>query len=84
MTNYFWILGNLSKYLYDNPKPRFKEMIKLSTGVIYQIKCIVNNYFIAFSINLSNNSEYEIPTASNNFGYILILVNPGIVFISFI
>ena len=36
-------MGNLSNYLYDNPKPRFKEMIKLSIGVIYQIKCMINN-----------------------------------------
>ena len=45
-------------------------------------------YFLHFfngnSINLSINSEYETPTALNSFGYILIFVNPGIVFISFI
>ena len=37
-----------------------------------------------FSINLSSNSVYVIPTASNNLGYILIFVKPGIVLISLI
>lgn len=36
------------------------------------------------SINLSSSSLYFIPILSNNLGYILILVNPGNVFISFI
>jgi len=41
-------------------------------------------YLLANSIKLSSNFSYKIPTASNNFGYILILVKPGNVFISFI
>ena len=41
------------------------------------------SYFTAFSINIPNNLLYESPVFSNNLGYILIFVNPGIVFISF-
>ena len=33
-------------------------------------------------INVSSNSEYSIPLSSHNFGYILVIVKPGIVFIS--
>ena len=40
--------------------------------------------FIVASINLDKRSVYFIPLCSNSFGYILILVNPGIVFISLI
>lgn len=50
------------------------------------LNCLKNSKLFYFSnansINLSNNSEYETPDASNNFGYILILVKPGIVLIS--
>ena len=38
----------------------------------------------AKTIALSSSSEYSIPDASNSFGYMLIFVKPGIVFISFI
>ena len=58
--------------------------IKIKVDIFYTYINLYFNYLIAFSINLSSNSEYETPTTSNNFGYILILVNPGIVFISLI
>ena len=45
---------------------------------------IYNIYSKANSITSSNNSEYLIPTCSKSFGYILILVKPGKVLISFI
>ena len=47
---------------------------------------LFSNFYLfskASFIKLSNKSLYEIPECFHNFGYILISVNPGIVFISF-